>query len=283
MAKRETQIVPLKAEENWDSPGGRARWLLAHRWKGSRSAMANDIGVSLTGLINVVTGAQEPGRRLLTAIATSTDVNPAWLLMGKGEPFLSSGIPVAHHVLPGSPQERPDLLTDEKGDEVRDLYSPSRYWLKILRGNPLIRYPFHKVKVNDMLLMETKRTSFPEEDCLVQNLCVIRIPGTNPPEHQLVEVTHRHGSVDDEGNNVEEPSLVFETFESDSRTVTQIIVEEDSLGNLTPFKRLIRKPEAKGPGKKPRLRYDAPHDLSNPLRIDYRDIKAVCILLVRRP
>lgn len=264
-------------DEDWNSPGGRLRWLLRERWGGQRANMARDIGVSLTGLTNVITEAQEPGRRLMEAIAGATDVNPGWMLTGQGPPFKSSALAVAHQVLPGSPQQHPDLLTKEKVDHLGDLYSPSRYWLRVQSGEPIVQAQAQKIRKSDLLLLETDRAHFFLERWRSETLCVIRVPRTNPPKFKLAEVEFFGGN--DDSDPV---SMQADTFDLVPQVITQIVIEETPSGDLRAFKQRVRGEEGTKPRKRPRGLASEPEEMGCPLlAIKDVDIVAVCVLIVR--
>src|SRR5947209_10271760 len=90
--KRKTRPAAADAPTpapDWSTPSARVKWLLDSRFRGNRSAFAEAVGVSHT-LIGKVAAGQAPGRKLLTAIAQSLSVNPAWLLTGEGQPYLTA-------------------------------------------------------------------------------------------------------------------------------------------------------------------------------------------------
>ncbi|MFQ3594202.1 MAG: hypothetical protein SNJ82_13565 [Gemmataceae bacterium] len=240
--------------------------------------MAKAIGVSVTGLVNVVTGPQQPGRRLLTAIVEHSDVNPSWLLTGKGRPFLSSALPVAGQALPGSPQDHPDLLLDEKVEDLGDLYSPSRYWLKVGPKEPVLRDRGRKVMAGDLLLMETDRASFPSTHRLDMRLCVVRVLGKQPPEYKLAELAYQA----EDGEGAPE-RLEADTFDIGIQVIERTVIDRMPDGEFQVSRRELRQLEAKGPDQRPRFVPFRPEDVDYlSLRIGLSDIVAVCILIVRR-
>lgn len=60
--------------------------VLWYAWGNSQTRMAAAIGVSQSVISHVIVGRQQPGRKLLAAIAKSRLVNSLWLLTGEGEP-----------------------------------------------------------------------------------------------------------------------------------------------------------------------------------------------------
>src|SRR4051794_12838565 len=99
MAKRKKPVDKHHSGDGW-VVAERLKWLLQDKWKGSRSAMAKEIKMSLSAIIHVITGQQQPGRQLLPSIVQNSDVNARWLLIGEGSPYTGTAIPVAHQVLP---------------------------------------------------------------------------------------------------------------------------------------------------------------------------------------
>jgi hypothetical protein len=81
-------------DKDWTTAAKRVKWLLHDRWKGSRSAMAEQIKMSVTGLINVVTEVQQPGREVLTRIVENGGVDATWLLTGRGHPYTTVDLAV---------------------------------------------------------------------------------------------------------------------------------------------------------------------------------------------
>lgn len=261
--------------EGWET-ADRVRWLLETHWKRSRSEMATAIKMSVTGLIKVVTRQQQPGRQLLTAIVSNSDVNPMWLLTGQGPPFTSGGLPVADEVLPGPPARYPHVLTDRKVDHLRDLFSPSRYWLRLRRSEPVTQMKGMNIQANDLLLLETDRALFPPREQLRLKLCVVTIEKGDQCRLTLAQVMY-HDPDYEEGREW----IEADTFERPQ--VTTLTIVEDSPGEpMRVFKRLISHEKPKKPG---RLRRRTPLSASDTRRtltsICYDDIVAVCVLLVR--
>lgn len=265
------------AQPDQVTPAGRVKWLLATRWEGNRSAMARDVGATHTAIAKVVTDQQEPGRRLLTKIAATTDISADWLLTGRGSPYTPGAIPVAHRVLSGAPQEHATDLVDEKIEELPDLYTPSRYWLRVQRGEPVVKDPRQKIKMGDLLLLETAREVFPKVSDLWQTLCVIRLTGPELPQFKLAIVDHVGRSEGDPEH------LEADVFALEGELIKQTILEESPTGDLLAYSRLVRREKSKGPREFAGTR--AVHHLDPalwPVRIKFEDVIAVCILVVRR-
>jgi len=115
-------------------------------------------------MIKVVTGQQTPGRRLLEKVIENTDVSPAWLSAGEGQPLKGSAILVAVGCLPGPPTKGYGLLTDERVPEMANLFAPSRYWLKLGAAEPVVKASRTTFHLGDLLLMDTELTYFKESD-----------------------------------------------------------------------------------------------------------------------
>lgn len=191
---------------DWDTPGGRVRWLLVNLWDGNRLALAQDVGVSHAVVNKVAARMQEPGRRLLAAIADHPKVNPAWLLTGQGTPLLQAAdvesapraVPVARQLLPGSPQQYAAQLSEDAFDH-RHLFLGSQYWLRLQPGQPILEDPERGFLLGDFLLMETDRRRFPRERWLHGRLCVVWVPGEagQEPTLRLGAVTFYPAAPDD--------------------------------------------------------------------------------------
>ncbi len=82
---------------------------LDHLYAGNRAEMGRRTGISMTGIVKVVTGEQGGGRRILEKLVANTAASAAWLLTGAGPPLRGSGLPVADACLPGAPDRHRDL------------------------------------------------------------------------------------------------------------------------------------------------------------------------------
>jgi hypothetical protein len=146
-------------------------------------SFAAAVGCSHTAVNKVVAG-REPGRRLLAAVAERLGVNPTWLMAGAGPPYLeppsegcAAGLPVARVPLPGAPWVHPELLEAGWPEDTEPLFAPSRYWLVLGHGAPILRERDRGFLQADRLLMETDGARFPEEQDMVDRLCVVRVGG----------------------------------------------------------------------------------------------------------
>ena len=120
MAKKERQSSIAPGPEA--TLGDRVTWLLDHVWNGNRSEMARAIGVTHSVLTKVAAGQQNPGRRLLDAVASHPKISPAWLLTGQGEPLVAVSpetptggwpVPIFRQLLSGSLEQNRSLSTGE--------------------------------------------------------------------------------------------------------------------------------------------------------------------------
>lgn len=263
-----------KPTSDWATPTGRVKWLLEHRHGGSRSTMAKATGVSLTGIIKVVTDQQTPGRRLLEKIAQTTDVSPAWLFAGEGQPFKGSAIPVVTACLPGAPTPREAGSADEGVPEVADLYSPSRYWLKLDAIEPAVKVGGTNLRAGDLMLMETDRVTFPPVEELTGRWGVVRVPARGGPTVRLAELTYFKKSDDYPAH------LEAETFVHHPLKGQQIVIDEYPNGTWQVAKRTVRYEQKEGgtggSTRKPWVSSILPHEVGTD------DVVALCALLVRR-
>lgn len=201
MSKAEKSVTPKRSPET-----ERVMLVLERLWAGNKTAMARDLGVS-TSLINKVAyGERSPGRKLLNALANHPTVDEIWLLTGQGEPFTdknrvqigssSSLLPVADHVLPGSPDKhqahfvtRIDLLSAEWA-------RPSRYLLRVGSGWSIVQEAGSRIAAGDLLLVETEPIWVENPAVLPGKLVVANLSATNTPDFQVVPYdgfsTHSH-------------------------------------------------------------------------------------------
>ena len=265
--------MPSERGDEQASAQDRIEWLLEHRYEGSRTAMAKATGVSMSGLIKVVTRQQTPGRRLMETIIRNTDVSPAWLLAGEGQPFKATAMPAVTACPDGMPDGRDPGLTAGV-PELGDLYSPSRYWLKLRAAEPAIKAGVTKLAVGDFLLMETDRTKFPPPEGLSGRWGVVRVRVLGGVALRLAELTHSRESS-------EEPAcLDAETYVQYPMQVHQTVIEEFPNGDVEVHKRILQLEQPKGEGvnKGDRKRYAA-SIVGHYVKVS--DVAAVCVLLVR--
>lgn len=184
------------------TPGQRIAWLLHSVWGQNRSKMAADIGVTPSVLTKVATGRQNPGARLLDAIASYKRINPSWLLKGQGAPLLEEReglsdvwpVPISQRLLPGPVDDYRDMLNGTSFPVEKSFFSPSRYWYRIPGSDPAVQAHKSKILAGDMLLIETDRKWWADWEDRLNRMCVIR--GTRPNDVRLVQVLCLGGNED---------------------------------------------------------------------------------------
>ena len=162
MAKRERTDDWTRTDTS--TPGGRIKFLLVARWRGQQREMARAVGVAQPSLSRVVNGVQEPGRRLLAKIAAHPEVSDTWLYTGQGSPIVAPGqlqpsagptLPVSSTILPGPPEACLHMLTGAHFPVSTFHFRVSRYWLKVVEGDPITRDDASRVVAGDLLLAES--------------------------------------------------------------------------------------------------------------------------------
>jgi hypothetical protein len=249
------------------------KWLLKHRHSSSRSGMAKATGVSLTGLIKVVTGQQTPGRRLLETIVQNSDISPAWLFAGEGQPFKGAAMAVTNACVSEPPPATAGATGATNVPDLADLYSPTRYWLRLGRGEPAVKASGTGVKAGDLMLMETDRATFPSPERLDGLWGVVRVRGRAESVLRLAEFEYV-GESDEH-----DAFLQAETFAHHPQKVRRIVIDEFPDGTLEASKRavLLEQPNA-GAGERTKGRWAAS---ILPQAVTPEDVVAVCVLLVR--
>jgi len=126
-------------------------------------------------------GKQAPPGKLIDNLARDPRVSLAWLFRGEGSPTDAEpgqGIvtPICRQILPGPPEEQQDYLSGETYALSPRHYKPSRYWLEIQSGDPVLRSGLH-LNARDLLLMECDHRFFPSRERLGQQLCGVKIGG----------------------------------------------------------------------------------------------------------
>lgn len=251
------------------TPAERVGWLLQHRWAGDRSRMAKDNGLTYTAIVKVVTGQQEPGRRLLAKLVEHSDVSAAWLLAGHGSAFGDGAIPATRAVACGMPA-REQLATDVQLSSMGSLFTPTRYWLQLQPDHPVVRDGQQKVQAGDLLLMETNGSLFqPSQEGWRDRLCVVRIPG-HPGAVELGEVTYYPATPP------ADPERLEVSFFRLSKETRRLVVDESPTGAFKVKEEWIVQRE-----------WQAAQSWMNSQTwqdrlIKNSDVVAVCILLLRR-
>jgi len=156
----------------------RIDWVLKKVWHGSQTKMARDIGVSQSVISHVIVGRQEPGRKLLAAIASNPVINSTWLITGEGDPLVSQitepgrrALYIARSLFEGLPEENSECLGSMQEVPLR-YYRRSRYWIEVESGNPLTSISMLNVKVGDFVLFEPDAKNWPAN--LVGHPCIVR-------------------------------------------------------------------------------------------------------------
>ena len=255
----------------------RVKWLLEHHYGGSQAEMSRQTKVSMTGIAKVVSGQQDPGRRLLETIVGNTKVSPAWLYAGEGPVLRGSGIPVATTCLPGSPAEYREQFGDELVTEVANLYSPMRYWLKLRSTEPAVTVGGTNLVEGDMLLMDADPSLFATTDALDGRWCVVRVPALKGFKPRLARLEYFSG-----GGEGERPHLEAETFEHHPMVGQRTVIDEFPSGerkvtvHKVHYEQTAAGKAEKGDGLK------AWESSILPRGVEVADIIAVCVLMVRR-
>lgn len=280
--KKSEQRAPAPGRSS--TPSERVLWLLNALWNGNRSEMARSVGVTHSVLTKIAAGQQNPGRRLLAAVASHPKVNPGWLLSGEGEPILADSgsapeegwpVPIANQVLPGQLSDHRSLLTGESFPVAGAFYRQSRYWLKVMPSEAIAQTNRSGVEPYDLLLMETDRVCWTSEEMVDQKICVVRV--TPSAEPKLGVVTWDPGAP-------QEPSdLGFDSFERDvkpSDRIERITILRYPGGRLEAHCRPLQKMSSRsGANKKTGLK-PILQPASESIRLS--QILGVSMLLVRR-
>ena len=121
------------------TPSGRLNRVLDVKFRGNQSEMARATGVSQASLSRVIRGVQEPGRRLMCAVAALPGVDDVWMFTGRGEPFpaprprRSRGRRQDRSHASSCPARRQhhDLLTGTYDPFADEISTSTPYWLVI--------------------------------------------------------------------------------------------------------------------------------------------------------
>lgn len=262
-----------RAKSEWATPTDRVKWLLEHRHGSSRSGMAKATGVSLTGLIKVVTGQQTPGRRLLETIVQNSDISPAWLFAGEGQPFKAAAMPVTGACVSEPTPAATETTGASNVPDLADLYSPTRYWLRLGRGEPAVKASGNGVRAGDLLLMETDRGKFPSPERLDGKWGVVRVRGRGESVLRLAEFEYVKES------DEYDAFLQAETFDHHPQKVRRIVIDEFLDGTLEASKRaVLLEQRDEESGERSKGRWSAS---ILPQAVTPDDVVTVCVLLIR--
>ena len=160
----------IKAKADIDTTSGRVAYLLEKVYRGSMTAMGQDLGIHPSSIGNVIHGRRVPGREILTAIGSHPLVNSDWLMHGTGKPIRSDqseaveiGLPIAARPFKGLPSENPDRLDEVLYPVSRRLHRPSRYWVRIEDNHPFVLDDELKIAAGDMVLFEPEEERWPDK------------------------------------------------------------------------------------------------------------------------
>ena len=281
MPKRKAKSSSMGTPGSESTPAERVTWLLDSVWNGNRSEMARSVGVTHSVLAKIAAGQQDPGRRLLSAVASHPKVNPAWLLTGVGAPLLavddagpSSGwpVPIATQLLPGQVADYRTLLSADTFPLAGAFYRPSRYCYRLSRHSPLVKSSRPRFAEGDLLLLETDSAWWFDEEMVDDKFCVVRTKQSPDP---------RVGYVQSYGGDHEEPPyLDFRSYEREvdrSRRVRQATLKIVYSDGETESRELEL--ERTAAGKRKLARSDDLPRITEPIALS--DIIAVCMLVVR--
>jgi len=156
-------------------------WLLNNVWRGSRSAMASDLGFSHAAIVKIVQGEREPGRGMLASLAAHPKVNPKWLMHGEGEPLLdkqsqlSAAIwsrPISRDLLSAVPGETEKLAAS---DVFRLGAEESTYFYATAGNEPVALDEREKILPDDLFLMAPVPQEAHEDPRLLDGrICAVR-------------------------------------------------------------------------------------------------------------
>lgn len=165
------------SEFQLESVSDRFAFLLRKIWGGSQTRMASDCGISQSSISNVITGRQQPGRAILTAVAAHPLVNAQWLLTGAGTPLGefagASALSVAKTLFMGLPSQNRERLADYLLPVEQHLFSPSRYWFEVVAGNPFVHDSDLSIAIGDKILFEPDSSGWPSD--LRGHPCIARV------------------------------------------------------------------------------------------------------------
>jgi hypothetical protein len=131
--------------------------------------MARAVVCSQSSLSRVLSGAVQPGKRLLRLIADHPDVNSEWLYHGRGEPLVAKvelpppadlRLPVTRNLLPGPPGNYLDRLDGNEFPVAAALYRPSRCWYEVPGNAAVLKNKDARLQFCDLLLLDYDACQF---------------------------------------------------------------------------------------------------------------------------
>lgn len=176
----------------------RVEWVLNHVFAGKQRRMAAAMGQDQAYLSRIVNGHQGVGPDFLAALARLPDLNPAWVLEGRGEPLFTptrGTLPVSPFVLPGPPLTCPQLLTGTRHMAAEALERDSRYWLQVQDQWPMVQLPVWKIMAADLLLMETSLEWTRRLDLALGRFCGVRLRPQSPTPYVVGKLEQDGGRV----------------------------------------------------------------------------------------
>jgi hypothetical protein len=267
---------------------GRLNELCIDDWASKITRMARDLHLPQPALWKILRGDQPPNAQLFMALASHTTVNVHWVITGRGPHHLEGKagvvrgdavarphVPVAREFLPGPWRQYPGLL-DEAAVDPLAILTPTQYWVRVRKTDPVIHIKDEELAPGDWLLFETDPVRFPPADELDYRLVVIpgAVRGVKGPRLARVE-------------SVEGEMVTVDTFDlgriDPSQVEEEIVVRELPGGNYHAFRRLVRKAQPGKGGKKgtPRRPLRPDEEEYIPLDLKYGDLLAVCVLSIR--
>ncbi|MEI8375658.1 MAG: hypothetical protein WCJ35_22785 [Planctomycetota bacterium] len=248
--------------------------------------MAKDIGVSQAVLWKVVEGGQAPPGKLIEVLARWPSVNLPWLFRGEGklnEADSGQGIPIpiAKQILPGPPDNHQMNLSGEMFSLTANFFRPTRYWHEIQPGDPVLRSSGLRLRVRDLLLMETDPRVFPDKERLDDELCGVNIVVNRAQKLKLGLVHYKPGNEESGPARIEVDTFDLGVDPSEVRRKVTSVEFRGGVRNVETLYRLERSPTT---GKLVEIelgQLDLQPNLLLPT-IAYEDIVCVCVFMVRR-
>lgn len=254
----------------------RLRQICDSKFGGSTPKMAEALGLSQPAVWRAVNGKHIPSGTFLAGLARFADVDLNWLFRGQGDqpkPNAELAIPISQRLLDGKPREHQDQLSGSFVPVAAGDYAPTRYFLEVQPDEPIRHSEEMKVRVRDLLLMETDRRRFPPRDRLF-HLCGFRVKGRRAAKLKL-------GFVDFVPDDPEEGAahLVADTFAlaiKKSQLIRKTVIVERP--GQRPVVRIQNYIATKG-GETPVSDFERE---PASVQVAYDDLVAVCVGLTRR-
>jgi hypothetical protein len=192
--------------------------LLDQHWFGNQNRMAGELGVTQGLISKIIKGRQGAGREFLEKLAGQPGINREWVLTGAGQPFpmpTKGTLPIAVGILPGWPDRHPEKMTGQRHPVADALEKPSRYWLQVDAGSPLLRVPELAFLVGDLLMFDADSTLWVSnlESC-VGRLFGVRLEIEGRESFQIGRMAKDRGEI------------VLDLFDSVARLVKPIVFVE---------------------------------------------------------